>query len=78
MTASEDGSPFVAAEASDASALRITSEGSTRRQDPNPKYADCNAGENRPRCSAALQQGLAEGNAPDPIMVMRTVPYILP
>lgn len=78
MTASEDGSPVVAAEASDASTLRITSEDGTGRQDPNPTNADCYAGENRPCCSAAPQQGLADGNAPDPVIVMLTIPYILP
>ena len=67
MTASEDSSPVVAADAGDASTLPTTSEDGTVRQDPNPT-----------RCSAATQQRLADGNAPDPVMVMLTIPYILP
>ena len=78
MTASEAGSTVVVPEASDASTLRITGKGGTGRQDTNPTSADCNAGEIRPGCSVAPRQRLAEANAPDPVMVMLKLPYILP
>jgi hypothetical protein len=91
MTASDDGCPFVASEASNASTLSMTTESGTGRQDSgrvwdkllrafdsNRTSAERNAGEYRPCGSAAPQQRPGVGNISDPVMVMLNVPYILP